>query len=452
MARRNDFTKGSIPLSILKMAEPMTVAQLINVLYNVVDRVYIGQIPKTGTMALTGLGLTFPIITIVIAFANLVGMGGAPLLSIERGREHDEMAETILGNSFVMLVFFGVVLTIIGLIIKRPVLYLFGASAHTIGYADSYLTIYLLGNIFVVLGLGLNSFINAQGFAKIGMLSVAIGAIINIVLDPLFIYVFHMGVSGAALATIISQFVSFLWIIRFLTGKNTIVRLKKDAMHLDFPLMGKILGLGMAGFVMSVTSSTVQIVCNATLSLYGGDLYVGVMTVLNSIRDIVQMPVQGITNGGQPIISYNYGAKENKRVLKGIYFETATCLGYTFFAWALVHFFGIYFIHIFNQEATLVQAAVPALAAYFFGYFMMSFQFAGQSTFVALGKSKQAIFFSIFRKVIIVVPLTILLPQMGFGVMGVFYAEPISNFIGGTASYLTMWLTVGRKLKNAKES
>lgn len=447
MKQKNDFTQGSMATNIIKLAIPMTVAQLINVLYNVVDRIYIGRIPVTGKIQLTGLGLTFPIITMIIAFANLVGMGGAPLFSIERGRGNQEKAGKIIGNSFVLLIGIGIILTILGLLIKKPLLYLFGASDVTFVYANSYISIYLIGTVFVMIGLGMNSFINAQGFARTGMMSVILGAVINIILDPLFIYGFKMGVSGAALATIISQFFSCLWIMRFLLGKKTLIKLKKSDLKLDKNIVKSILGLGSSGFAMAVTNSLVQIICNATLAQFGGDLYVGVMTVINSIREVAQMMIQGINNGGQPVLSYNYGAKAYKRVVQGIRFITIVCVVYTTLAWGIIHVFAETFICIFNNEADLVQVAVPALTTYFFGFFMMSFQFAGQSAFVALGKSKQAVFFSIFRKVIIVVPLTILLPQMGLGVMGVFIAEPISNFIGGISCYTTMLLTVVKKLK-----
>lgn len=447
MKQKNDFTQGSMATNIIKLAIPMTVAQLINVLYNVVDRIYIGRIPVTGKIQLTGLGLTFPIITMIIAFANLVGMGGAPLFSIERGRGNQEKAGKIIGNSFVLLIGIGIILTILGLLIKKPLLYLFGASDVTFVYANSYISIYLIGTVFVMIGLGMNSFINAQGFARTGMMSVILGAVINIILDPLFIYGFKMGVSGAALATIISQFFSCLWIMRFLLGKKTLIKLKKSDLKLDKNIVKSILGLGSSGFAMAVTNSLVQIICNATLAQFGGDLYVGVMTVINSIREVAQMMIQGINNGGQPVLSYNYGAKAYKRVVQGIRFITIVCVVYTTLAWGIIHVFAETFIRIFNNEADLVQVAVPALTTYFFGFFMMSFQFAGQSAFVALGKSKQAVFFSIFRKVIIVVPLTILLPQMGLGVMGVFIAEPISNFIGGISCYTTMLLTVVKKLK-----
>lgn len=447
-AQQNDFSVGSVWKNIMGLALPMTLAQLINVLYSVVDRIYIGHLPNASTLALTGLGLTFPIITIITAFANLFGMGGAPLCSIARGKGEHRRAEQIMGNSFSMLVGTGVVLTVLCLIFKKPILYLFGASDQTFPYADDYITIYLCGSIFVMIGLGMNSFINSQGFGRIGMMTVLLGAVANIILDPIFIFVFDMGVKGAALATIISQFLSAIWVLKFLTGKRAIYRLKLDCLKPNLKLIGEISALGLSGFIMAVTNGLVQIACNATLSRYGGDLYVGIMTVLNSIREVVMMPVNGITNGAQPVMGFNYGAGKYRRVKQGIKFTSLVCIGYTVAAWLVLMLMPRAFIHMFNSDPQLLQEGVPALYLYFFGFFMMSLQFAGQSTFVALGKSKQAVFFSLFRKVIIVVPLTLLLPMIpALGVNGVFLAEPISNFVGGTACFVTMLLTVWPMLR-----
>ena len=309
MSSKNDFSKGSIPRNILNIAFPMTLAQLISVLYNIVDRIYIGKIPENATLALTGLGVTLPIITIVIAFANLFGMGGAPLSSIARGRGDNEKAEEIMGNSFALLLIFGILLTILGLLFKKPLLYLFGASDATFPYANAYITIYLLGSIFVMIGLGMNNFINAQGFGRIGMMTVLLGAILNIILDPIFIFGFNMGVKGAAIATVISQFFSALWVFKFLIGKETILKIKLKNLKLKKSLVSKITFLGLSGFVMAITNSAAQIMCNVYLQYYGGDLYVGVMTILNSIREIITLPAKGLTDGAQPVISYNYGAK-----------------------------------------------------------------------------------------------------------------------------------------------
>lgn len=450
---KNDFSQGSIVMNILNLAVPMTLAQLINVLYNIVDRIYIGRIPDHATLSLTGLGLCLPIISMVMAFANLFGMGGSPLCSIERGRGNTEEAEQIMGNSFSMMLLFGVGLTFAGLVLKRPMLYLFGASDQTFPYADSYVSIYLLGSVFVMVGLGMNSFINAQGFGKTGMVTVLLGAVTNIILDPIFIFVFHMGVRGAALATIISQGLSAAWIIRFLTGPKTILRLRLSCMKPEKRRVGKIVGLGFSGFTMSITNSLVQIVCNATLQQWGGDLYVGVMTVINSVREVVSMPVQGITHSAQPVMGYNYGAGEYKRVKKAIAFTSVTAIVYTTFVWLLVHGFPEFFIRIFNQDADLVAAGVPAMQIYYFGFFLMSLQFSGQAVFVALGKAKQAVFFSIFRKVVIVIPLTLLLPGMwNLGTRGVFAAEPVSNLIGGVACFGTMLVLMLPELSDQDDS
>ena len=439
-AVQNDFSKGSIVKNIINLAVPMTLAQLINVLYNVVDRIYIGRIPGAGSLPLTGVGLCLPILSMVTAFANLFGMGGAPLCSIERGRGNVDEAERIMGNSFAMMVLFGVGLTVLGLVLKRPMLYLFGASDATYPYADQYVTIYLLGSLFVMAGLGMNSFINSQGFGRIGMMTVLLGAVANIILDPIFIFVFHMGVQGAALATIISQ-------IRFLTGPRTILKLRRSAMKLERRRVLKIMGLGLSGFTMSITNSLVQIVCNATLRDFGGDLYVGAMTVINSIREVVQMPVQGLTNSAQPVMGFNYGAEKYGRVRQAIKFTSAVSIVYTCAIWAGLYFAPGFFIGIFSSEEELLAIGVPAMHIYYFGFFMMSLQMAGQAVFVALGRAKNAVFFSIFRKVIIVFPLTVILPHFwGLGTDGVFLAEPISNFIGGAACYATMLLTVWREL------
>ena len=452
-AQKNDFSRGSVVRSILSLAVPMTLAQLINILYNIIDRMYIGRLPENATLSLTGLGLCLPIISIVIAFANLFGMGGAPLCSIARGKGRLQEAEDIMGNSFCLLLISGFLLTVAGLLFKRPLLYLFGASDATFPFADQYLTIYLCGNLFVMIGLGMNSFINSQGFGRIGMITVLIGAVLNLILDPVFIFAFGMGVRGAAIATVISQTASALWTFRFLTGKRTILHLRLSSMRLQPRLVKKIVGLGMSGFIMSATNSAVQIVCNATLSRHGGDLYVGVMTIINSVREIVSMPVTGITNGAQPVIGFNYGAGQYARIKKAIAFMSAVCISYTALIWAALHLFPAFFIRIFSDETALIQAAIPSMQIYFFGFFFMSLQFSGQSTFTAMGKSKQAIFFSLLRKAFIVIPLTLLLPRyFSPAVNGVFAAEPISNLIGGTASFVTMLVLVGREIRAAGKS
>lgn len=444
----NNFAQGSIVKHMLRLAVPMTLAQLINVLYNIIDRIYIGKIPVDATNALTGLGVAFPICTVTIAFANLIGMGGAPLFSIERGRGDEKEAGKIMGNSFIMLVLLGVIISIVGLLVKEPALYLLGASEATYHYADSYITIYLLGTVFVMLSLGLNSFINAQGFGKIGMITVSIGAVFNIILDPIFIFVLNMGVQGAAVATVISQFASAMWTISFLTGKKAIIKLSRDNFRLELKRIRKICALGLSGFTMAITNSAVQMAGNASLSIHGGDMYIAAMTVINSVREVVQMPILGISNSSQPIISFNYGAKEFKRVKQAIRYMAVGLFAYTLLAWIGIMIFSRQLVQMFNSDPALLTLAVTSMHIYFFGFFFMAFQFTGQSTFTALGKSKQSVFFSLFRKVIIVIPLIYILPNIGgLGVNGVFLAEPISNLVGGMASFLTMYFTVYRKLQ-----
>ena len=448
--RQNDFSRGSIPRNILMLAGPMTAAQLINILYNIVDRMYLGRLP--GHLALTGLGLCLPIISILMGFANLCGMGGAPLCSICRGRGEEEEAEQVMGNSFTLLLLVGAVLTVVILLFKQPILYLFGASPDTFPYADAYLTIYALGTLFVMVGLGMNPFINAQGFGKMGMCTVALGAVVNIVLDPIFIFALNLGAGGAALATVLSQCCSAVWVLRFLTGRRALLRLKASCLRLKASRVRRILGLGMSGFAMAMTNSLVQILCNASLQLYGGDLYVGIMTIINSVREVISMPVQGSTNGCQPGLGYNYGAEEYDRVRQGIRFTAVVTMLYSLSVWAMTLAIPGSLIRIFNDETDLIAAGIPAFRIYFAAFFCMSFQFIGQSTFVGLGKSRFAVFFSLLRKAFIVAPLTLLLPVLGMGVDGVFWAEPISNVVGGLACLLTMYCTVYRPLGRLEAS
>ncbi len=448
----HDFSKGSVAGHILNLAIPMMLAQFVNALYNIVDRMYIGRIPGAASLALTGVGVTFPIVSIVMAFANLFSTGGAPLCSIARGRGDERQAERIMGTSMSMLLLIGVGLMAVLYAVKRPLLFLLGASGETIGYAESYLTVYLLGTISVMISLGMNNFINSQGFARTGMLTTIIGAVLNLILDPIFIFVFHWGVVGAAAATVLSQTVSAVWVLAFLTGKQAILRLKRETLKPDLHLAGKICALGLSGFIMAVTNSVVQIACNTSLQAWGGDLYVGVMTVLNSVREMVTIPIQGLTNGVQPVLGFNYGAKEYRRVREGIRFTSILGIAYTVAAWMLVYHLPGPLIRMFNSEPELLSAGVPAMRLYFFGFFMMAFQFCGQSVFVGLGKSRFAVTFSLLRKVVIVLPLTLLLPHVGgLGLNGVFIAEPISNFIGGTACYGTMLLTVYRQMRREEE-
>lgn len=449
----NDFTQGSIFSNIMSMALPITLGQLINILYSVIDRIYIGRIPGTASLALTGLGLSVPVTTIIMAFSNLYGMGGGPLCSIERGKGDTKEAQAIMCNSFVLLVITGFVLTIAGLLVKRPMLYLFGASDETFPYANDYLTIYLLGTVFVMISLGMNNFINAQGFGRIGMITIMAGALSNIILDPVFIFLLHLGVRGAAIATVISQFVSAVWVLRFLTGKQALFRLEPSAMKLDAARTGRICMLGLSGFVVGITNSAVSIVCNATLQSWGGDLYVGIMTIINTVREVISMPVTGISSGAQPVLGYNYGAKAYSRVRECIRVLSILGIGYTAAAWGFVSLFARPVMSLFTDDTVLIDAGVPCFHIYYAAFIAMSLQFSGQSVFQALGRSRQAIFFSLLRKVIIVIPLTLLLPHVaGLGVYGVFLAEPVSNVLGGAACYCTMLTIMLPELKQLEKT
>lgn len=440
-----DFSKGPVWKSILAQALPLTVAQFVHLLYNVVDRIYIGHMGGD-SLALTGVGLTFPIVTLIMAFTALFGNGGVPLFAMARGSGDDEKGLRIQGTSLALLLLSAVILMAAGYAFRRPLLFAFGASEDSYVYAEKYLDIYLAGTVFVMITTGMNGYINAQGFPRIGMMSVVLGAVVNIVLDPIFIFGLNMGVSGAALATVISQAISAVWVLRFLFGKGAVIPLARKDVRIDQKLVGRIVKLGMASFIVQGTNCAVQVVCNAMLQQYGGDLYVGIMTVTNSIREVFTLPINGINSGAQPVISFNYGAKNYKRTKQGIQFNTFVGVGYTVFAWMLVHLFPRLWFGIFSDDANLIDTGVNLLRVYFFGFIFMALQFTGQSTFQAVGDARHSIFFSLLRKIIIVVPLTILLPAAGFGVMGVFMAEPISNVIGGLASYLTMRHTVFRRL------
>lgn len=448
MENKNNFAVGSIYKHILSLAVPMTIAQMVQVIYNIVDRIYIGHLPGSSSLALTGIGLTFPIITLILAFTNLFAMGGAPLCSIARGSEDIDRAENIMGNTLIMLLISSFLLMLIIYINLKPILFMFGASQNSHPYAAEYMKIYLLGTPFLMVGSGMNGFINAQGFGKIGMITVLAGAIVNIILDPIFIFVFKMGISGAALATIISQFISVVWVMSFLLGKRTLLKLTKKTLILKLKLVKEIVGLGLAGCLMTATGGIVQIACNTMLRDFGGDVYVGIMTVVNSIREVVVLPVNGISGAAQPVLGYNYGAREYQRIKKGVIFLTLITLSYIFVSWIGIFRYSEGLIKIFSNNPELISKGVKSVHIYFLGFIMMAFQFSGQSVFVGLGQSKFAIFFTLLRKVIVVVPLTLLLPRISqFGVNGVFMAEPISDFVGGTACYLTMLYFIRKLLK-----
>lgn len=442
-----DFSKGKVWQNIIAQSIPLILAQLVQLLYNVVDRIYIGHLPGADSMALTGIGLVFPLTTLIAAFTFLFGTGGTPLFSIARGAGMEERAEKILGNTVSLLLGTSVVLFLFCYLLRRPILYLFGASDASYMYADAYLRIYLIGTSFTMLATGLNGFINAQGFPRVGMLTTLLGALLNLVLDPVFIFRMDMGVGGAALATVLSQAVSCIWVLKFLTGKRAILPIKRASLRVDIKLAGEIMALGMSGFIMQGTNCLVQVVCNATLKVYGGDVYVGVMTVINSAREILSLPVSGITNGAQPVLGYNYGAKEYEKVRQGIRFTAGLGIAYTVLAWFLVIMSPRLLLSVFTEDVVMIEAGIDALRLYFFGFFFMAFQFTGQSAFTSLGYSRHAIFFSLLRKAVIVAPLTVLLPRIGFGVDGVFLAEPISNAIGGLACFITMYFVLYKKLR-----
>lgn len=447
---KSSFLEGPVWKRIVAQAIPLTIAQLVHLLYNVVDRIYLGHMGEENSLALTGVGLTFPIITLIMAFTALFGNGGVPLFSIARGKGDDKEAEKIMNNSFSLLILSSAILMLVSYIFMEPVLYLFGAGKDSIVYAKEYLYIYLIGTPFSMITTGLNGYINAQGFPKFGMITTVLGAVANIILDALFILGFNMGVSGAALATVISQTLSALWVLKFLTSRKAELRLNIKRISLNISIIKNILKLGTSNFIMQGTNCLVQIACNSTLQLQGGaalgDTYVAIMTVLNSVREICMLPVNGIVSGAQPVISYNYGAKLYKRVKEGIRFNTIVGFVYTLFAWIIIVAFPKFWFNVFSDDPNLSILGTESLIIYFFGFVFMALQFAGQSTFQAVGDAKHAIFFSLLRKAVIVVPLTFILPNLGFGVNGVFLAEPISNVIGGLACYITMRFTVYRKL------
>ena len=440
---RNDEKLGTAPLGrlMLSLALPTVLAQLINVLYNVVDRIYIGHMQGDGNPALTGVGVTLPIITLIAAFSAFAGAGGAPLAAIELGKKDERKASLIMGNSAWLLVFFSIVLTIGFLIFKVPILHAFGASSKTIAYANEYITIYLLGTIFVQFALGLNAFISGQGAAKAAMLSVLIGAVINIVLDPIFIFALHLGVRGAALATVISQFVSAVWVVSFLKSKRSVLHLK--LVRPDKSLILKIAALGIAPFVMQSTESLVTITFNTGLQRYGGDLYVGSMSILMSIMQLIVIPVNGITQGVQPIISYNYGAGNRMRVKETVIHLVSVCLlGTLILAGVAIFCPGIY-ASMFTNDAELVALTCRIMPIFFLGIAIFGIQAACQSTFLALGQAKVSLFIATLRKIILLIPLALILPKFS-GVKGIYIAEPVSDVISVIVTSVLCVITLKR--------
>lgn len=447
---RNDEKLGTAPLGrlMLSLALPTVLAQLINVLYNIVDRIYIGHMQGDGNLALTGVGVTLPIITLIAAFSAFAGAGGAPLAAIELGKKDERKASLIMGNSAWLLVFFSIVLTIGFLIFKIPILHAFGASSKTITYANDYITIYLLGTIFVQLALGLNAFISGQGAAKAAMLSVLIGAVINIVLDPIFIFALHLGVRGAALATVISQFVSAVWVVSFLKSKRSVLYLK--LVRPDKSLILKIAALGIAPFVMQSTESLVTITFNTGLQRYGGDLYVGSMSILMSIMQLIIIPVNGITQGVQPIVSYNYGAGNRLRVKETVIRLVSVCLlGTLILAGVAIFCPGIY-ASMFTNDAELVALTCRIMPIFFLGIAIFGIQAACQSTFLALGQAKVSLFIAMLRKIILLIPLALILPKFS-GVKGIYIAEPVSDIISVIVTSVLCVITLKRIFSEMEE-
>lgn len=448
--KRIDFEHGTVTENILGAALPMLVAQLLNLLYNVVDRIYIARIPAVGTAALGAVGLCFPLIVIISAFANLFGSGGAPLFSIHRGKKDTKSALRIMNTSFSMLCASAAVLMVLGLIFAHPLLVLFGASSDALTYSFPYMMIYLTGTLPSMIAVGMNPFINAQGYSLIGMLSVAIGAMANLILDPLFIFVLGFGVRGAAIATVLSQCLSAAFVLFFLTKKSELnVRfLRKNEWQTCKNDAKNIISLGTAGFIMQLTNSLVTICCNNVLSVTGGDIYISVMTIVSSVRQLVETPIYAINEGASPILSYNYGARRPARVRKAGIVMGILIFGYTAMMWSLIILVPEALIRVFSSDAALIRDSVLALKQYFAAFLFMDLQYIGQTIFKSLNKKKQAIFFSLLRKVFIVVPLTYLMPYaLHMGTSGVFLAEPVSNVIGGSLCFLTMLATVLPELK-----
>lgn len=425
-----DLGKDSVGSLLFKLAVPAVVAQLINLLYNIVDRIYIGHIPVVGTTALTGVGLCLPVLMLVNAFASMAGAGGAPRAAIAMGKGKKEEAEQILGNCFSVLLIFAAVLTVGLTALAEPLLCIFGASENTLPYALDYMRIYCLGNVFVLIVMGMNMFLTTQGFAQFSMLTTVIGAALNIVLDPIFIFGFGMGVRGAALATVLSQGVSAVWVLRFLLGKKTILKLKKENLKLKAAVILPCLALGMSSFIMLSTESLLSISFNSSLSHFGGDLAVGSMTIISSVSQLITLPLSGVCQGAQPIVSYNYGAGNRERVMKVFKYELFICAAFTTICWALTMLIPQVFAGIFSSDAVLIESASRCMRVYMAGIFSFGFQSCCQQTFVALGQAKTSLLLACLRKLVLLIPLIFILPFFFENkVFAVFLAEPISDII-----------------------
>lgn len=452
--KRIDFENGKITGNILNAAVPMLAAQILTLLYNIVDRIYIARIPDIGTAALGAVGLCCPLIIIITAFANLFGSGGSPLFSINRGMGEKNKAQIIINTAFSMLCICAAAIMIIGLVSARPLLILFGASQDALVYAYPYMMIYLIGTIPSMLATGMNPFINSQGYALTGMLSVTIGAVANLILDPVFIFALNYKIVGAAIATVISQCLSAGFVIYFLRKRSeykiSFLCWKKLREYSEYAK--NIISLGTSGFIMQLTNSIVSICCNNVLSVTGGDVYISVMTIVSSVRQMVETPIFAIVEGSSPIISYNYGARRPKRVKCAIITMACMALVYTVLMWIVIINVPEFLIGIFSSSKEILVDAVPAMKLYFAAFIFMLIQYTGQTVFKSLNKKKQAIFFSLLRKVFIVVPLTYILPYIfRLGTDGVFMAEPVSNVIGGNICFIVMLCTIIPELKGMEK-
>lgn len=445
MKNGNRMMTEKISSLMREMAIPTVIAQIINVLYSIVDRIYIGHIPNASDAALTGVGVTLPIITFISAFSSFVGAGGAPLASIYQGKGDKERAEKFLGSGTTMLIFFSVTLMFFFYIFMDPILYFFGASEGTISYAKTYLSIYLAGTLFVQLALGLNPFIVAQGASKTGMVSVLIGAALNLLLDPLFIFVFHMGVAGAGWATVISQMVSASWVIAFLVNPHAELRLRLKNMKPDFHIIKRIASLGISPFVMDSTSSLMVAVLNKGMQTYGGDLYVGSITVMESMMQLINAPLTGFTQGVQPIISYNYGAKRFDRVHKAYRSMIFITAGSSFIVTSLFMIFPGFFASFFTNSEPLIELCQKKIPIFMAGMLLFGFQKGIQPTFVALSQAKISIFIAVLRKIILLIPLAIILP-IKLGTQGIYIAEPISDIISATTAIILFVVNIRKIL------
>ena len=453
MAVRQDMGTGTISFLMLpvQMAVPALVGQVINLLYNIVDRIYIGHIPQIGGMALTGVGLFTPILMLITAFALLAGAGGAPRAAIAMGRGDRDGAEKIMGNCFAVLMILAVVLTAVFYVTAPALLRLFGASDATLPYAVTYGRIYILGTVFVLTVMGMNTFITTQGFAKISMLTTVIGAVINIVLDPIFIFLLDMGVAGAALATVLSQAVSALWILKFLMGSGTILKLRKENLRLEPAVIGPCLGLGVSSFVMISTESILSVSFTSSLARFGGDVAVGAMTVLTSINQLITMPLSGICQGGQPLISFNYGARKYDRVKEAFFCQFGVCVAYTTVFWLLLMAFPGVFAGIFTNDLALVDYTAWALRIFLALGFSVGFQISCQQAFMALGQAKISLLMALLRKVILLIPMIFVLPLFFENKsLAVFLAEPVSDIIAAAVTTFLFFRFFFRMLKEGK--